>query len=290
MAIPDVVKGMDAVDLFCARANIPPSKLTSSERFAIKHEKATAKLNRYGCWWFAIILVLILLFEVLAAPLVFDITCSEPGCVMIPPATEPVMKFPQGRLGANLGSGMNMSWNSTHILMETQCGAEFFNAALNITYTATPAFNVNCTPVVASVLTKVTSDYVSWCQGASHQWPSISPHAVGNKQQQHSEHVKISTCFMQTRYTIGYMQYFGVDQAPGWNYCTVTTPPQVFSRVNGTNSTPITGAVYSVSSNPYQNMINGFYTNSTHMIVVSSGNVLPNSGNIGFNTSVKAMA
>lgn len=95
---------------------------------------------------------------------------------------------------------------------------------------------------------------------------------------------------MQNRYTIGYMQYFGIDQAPGWSYCTVTTPPQTFSRMNGTNSTPITGAVYSASTNPYQNMLNGFYSNGSHMIIVTSGNVQPNSGNIGFGTSVKNMA
>ena len=86
------------------------------------------------------------------------------------------------------------------------------------------------------------------------------------------------------------MNYYGTDQAPNWHFCTVTTPAQVFSRTNGSQTTPITGTVYSVSSNPYQNMLDGYYTNGTHMIVLTSGNIVPNSGNIGFNTSVKTMA
>lgn len=122
LANPDIIKGMDAVDLFCARNNIQKSKLTSSEAFAIKHENRTARLSKHGCWWFLFLLVIILLFEMLAAPLVFDVNCTEPLCILIPPSNGASIKFPQG-LKANMGSMMNMSWNSSHIVMETQCGA-----------------------------------------------------------------------------------------------------------------------------------------------------------------------
>lgn len=116
MSHPDTIKGMDAVDLFCARHNVLKSDLTASEQFAIKHEKKTQRLNKDGCWYFLLLLVIILLFEMLAAPLVFEINCSEPNCMLIPPGTDSAIRV-SDNLRVNTGSMMNMTWNSSHIVM-----------------------------------------------------------------------------------------------------------------------------------------------------------------------------
>jgi len=48
--------------------------------------------------------------------------------------------------------------------------------------------------------------------------------------------------------------------------------------------------VYSYQDNPYSSMVNGFYTNKTHWIIVETGDVAPAMGSIAFNTNLHDMA
>lgn len=61
-------------------------------------------------------------------------------------------------------------------------------------------------------------------------------------------------------------------------------------RTNGSSTTNLGTPVQSISTNPFSSMPNGFYTNYTHMIVLQTGNVATNLGNIAFNMSLREMA
>jgi hypothetical protein len=175
------------------------------------------------------------------------------------------------------------------MIFETNCGQEYFNAPMNVTYKSTPAYTLECNPIKATILEELNIWYESWCAGSKGP-DDICP--INTYCDQISETVTIGECFLRNRYTCGYMQWTGVENAQNWQKCTVTLLTSQFLRFteNNTEPEPFPQEIYQYTTNPYANNELGFYTNGTHQINIESGVALGNLGSVGFNTDLETMA
>jgi len=146
--------------------------------------------ERWKDWQLATLVVvlvgflIILLIHALAPQLTERVSCSTEDCILLPPAQMSGENFTapnstQGRVGSAPPIAMNSTWNATHIILKTGCGSSFYNAPLNVTYTVAPIYQLNCKSVIASVLERLTSGYVRWCQGSKSMTPDKDPGALG---------------------------------------------------------------------------------------------------------------
>lgn len=235
---------------------------------------------------FCLLVLLFATFEFLFPSITLVVKCTVPDCYMLP-RVQPTTAITSGPAPTAI---TNMTWNSSSVVFMTQCGQEFFSAPMNITYSVSAINGIDCTPVNASILESITSSYTTWCEGSNQPPSPVSPSATDSHSAQTTQSVKIGECFWQRLYTESYMEWKGTENEPGWQHCTVTVSAPVVVRTNGSSNTSLGAPLSVVQSNPYAGRPNGFYTNGTHEVIPTSGNVQPLNGNIAFNSSVNDMA
>lgn len=213
--------------------------------------------------------------------------CHDPSCFQIPPRQGGQSFALREPTVANNGT---LTWNTTNLIFKTQCGAEFVNMAMNITYNLTPTVQLNCQPVTATILEKIESGHTRFCKGSANNQPNPIAGQAGMHTEQIMSKVDVSECFWQGVYTVGYMSWFGTETAPNWQFCLPTVTPLAITRSNGTNTSSMGTPSVIWQSNPYSSFSNGFYQNGTHQVTLTSGTVDLTLGGIAFNTSLESMA
>lgn len=161
---------------------------------------------------------------------------------------------------------LNVTWNGTYVVVQSNCGQEFIQYGNGATWTAAPVYSTTESTINASVLTAIGYDVIRKCKDGS--WPSYTYPTgyAGN----YTTYVCYSTDFDKCGFSdecqFLFFWWFGQDAAPGWQYNTVTNLPGGVSRTWG-SSPPLPNPTSVWSSNPFQKMPDGYYDNGTHMII-----------------------